>query len=803
MGLGSHATVQSINFQVLGLRCGACVKKLETSLSKCSGVTASEVDVLSGACRVFGKEISKLSVRKSVEAVGFNLLVDEESMSKLLIEVKGSEWKKILKNMRGVTKFTGRIQRIRSFRVFEYQLEISYDSVLIGAREILEKVKGRVLTGSIDGPEFDRLLIFEFLAVWGCIFYGGLEGAIMTQIFPAGRIHKRSISEIILAIKTGSFFGLGMDVLLSIGIIASFIASILDSHSYDASSVLTLMVLFGRLIESFSRIYICQVLSVEAVDEFELCGSEDVGNDFYDTTSLPLQLIQIEDKVKVRQGGVLPADGLLVFPEVVWIEEALETGELIPRRKFHGDRVLAGSFFIRSDKLGFSEQEQFMIFHVEQISPNTVLSRIEKLTLKFRKPGTQKIADSLAGWFVPFIVGISLMACSVWVALGMNWLSSVNRAISVLVISCPCALGLASPLARGVGVAVAKRRGLAVKEAGMLEISSQMDILIFDKTATLTEGKGRVVEFLMRDSDFCEKSLWASIVALENNFAHPVGHAVREFAISRLPENDALPIVTDFEYLPAVGVRGQVGGRDLVISGESLKSTGGSGVRIQIDGKVIAELVIQDPIKKGVNHMIKELTNFGIEIWICSGDNQQVVESIGKEIGVQISRCRGGVTPQGKTELIESLRRVSSKEPGFTKYARNFSNFFQYTPVMDVEMGVEISSVIGMVGDGANDGPAIGAADVGIAVGVCGLATKTADVVLLDKLEGLVDLIKISRSVLMTIRLNLLWAIGFNCFAIPMAVFTNIPPEIASLLMTCSSLLVLLNSFFLYLSYVR
>ena len=459
--------------------------------------------------------------------------------------------------------------------------------------------------------------------------------------------------------------------------------------------------------------------------------------------TVPIEQVQKGDLFLVRPGENIPVDGVVVEGASAVNESAL-TGESIPVDKAPGDRVSAAT----------TNQEGFIKCQATRVGEDTTLSQIIQMVsdAAATKAPIAKIADKVSGVFVPVVIAIALVTTVVWLLLGESAGFALARGISVLVISCPCALGLATPVAIMVGNGLGAKNGILFKTAASLEAAGRTEIVALDKTGTITRGEPRVTDILP-EVGLCdgEQQLLRLASALERKSEHPLARAILQKAEeAQVPQEE----VTDFQALPGNGLTGKWKGATLSggnygfistraavsqetqAKAEALAAQGKTPMFFSRDGMLLGVIAVADVIKEDSPQAVKELQNMGIRVVMLTGDNQRTAEAIGRQAGVD--EVIAGVLPDGKESVIRGL-----KEQG----------------------------KVAMVGDGINDAPALTRADTGIAIGAgADVAIDAADVVLMkSRLSDVPAAIRLSRATLRNIHENLFWAFFYNTIGIPLA----------------------------------
>ena len=498
--------------------------------------------------------------------------------------------------------------------------------------------------------------------------------------------------------------------------------------------------------------------------------------------TVPIEQVKKGDVFAVRPGENIPVDGVVLEGSSAVNESAL-TGESIPVDKLAGDAVSAGTV----------NQSGYIRCEATKLGEDTTLSRIIRMVsdAAATKAPIAKIADRVSGVFVPTVIAIAAVTVIAWLIAGQSAGFALARGISVLVISCPCALGLATPVAIMVGNGVGARNGILFKTAASLEHAGEMKIIALDKTGTVTQGQPVVTDILPAEG-IQPETLLAKAAALESKSEHPLAKAVMEEAKEK---GISISDVSDFRAVPGSGLTASLGGVELVggnagfVSGmadlsdslmneaEKLSAEGKTPLFFAGDGKALGIIAVADTLKPDSPRAISELRNMGIRVVMLTGDNQRTAKAIGKQAGVD--DVVAGVLPDGKQSVIERLKAHGST---------------------------------GMVGDGINDAPALTSADVGIAIGAgTDIAIDAAEVVLMkSRLSDVPAAIRLSRATLRNIRQNLFWAFFYNVIGIPLAAGVWIPvfgwklsPMFGAAAMSLSSFFVVSNALRLNLFNIR
>jgi Cu+-exporting ATPase len=477
------------------------------------------------------------------------------------------------------------------------------------------------------------------------------------------------------------------------------------------------------------------------------------------------------DLVRILPGGKIPADGTVAEG---WssVDESMLSGEPLPVEKQSGSRVSAGTL---------NRQGSFLL-RVEKSGSGTLLSGIIATVAQAQRSQApvQQFADRVAAVFVPVVLGIALLTLLLWITLGGGWIMGLKSAVSVLLIACPCALGLATPMALTVGIGRAARHGVLVRDAASLQNLSSADLLALDKTGTLTEGRP-LLDAVMTLTPFTENDLLELTASAERGSEHPVAHAI----LAAVKERGlSVRTAEGFTSWPGGGISAKVGGRDLLVGSipflkqlgiatealESLASETTSGlVAVAVDNQPAGVLIIKDRIRPDARALISALTSLGLTPAMLTGDREETARSVAQDLGITL--WKSGCSPQGKADQLASWNAEGRRTA--------------------------------MAGDGINDAPALAVASASIAMGAgSDIAKETAGIILLrPSLEGILASVRLSRAILRTIRENLFFAFAYNLLGVPIAAGLLYPwtgwtlnPMIAAAAMSLSSVSVIANS---------
>ena len=735
-------------YNVTGMSCAACSARVEKAVSKVDGVTSCSVNLLMNSMGVEGTA-SPESIIAAVEAAGYGAsLKNAPSAAKAAQkeEIKDKETPKMKKRLAASVVFLAVLMYFSMGHMVGLPLPSYFvgDHAAVGLVELLLTVAIMVINqrffisgfkGLINrAPNMDTLVALGSTAAFAYSVYA-LFGAIKAQT--AGDMQAAM--------------------------------SYMHEYYFESAAMILTLITVGKMLESRSKGKTTDALK----GLMELAPK--TANIIKDgkEQSVPVERVQKGDIFVVRPGESIPVDGTVIEGTSAVDESAL-TGESLPVDKQEGSFVSAGTV----NRSGFIRCE------ASRVGEDTTLSQIIKMVADAAatKAPIAKIADKVSAVFVPSVITIAVVTIIGWLIAGRDFGFALARGISVLVISCPCALGLATPVAITVGGGVGARNGILFKTAVSLEEAGKAKTVVLDKTGTVTSGKPVVTDILPAEST-SGKELLEYAYSLETKSEHPLAGAVN---LKAEESGSTAREVTDFKALPGNGLVAKLDGKELVggnlgfiseraqvsaqqrEAAESLAEQGKTPLFFAYDGKLLGTVAVADTIKEDGAAAIAELHKMGLEVIMLTGDNQRTADAVGKAAGVD--RVIAGVMPDGKEKVVRELS----------------------------EQGKTI-----MVGDGINDAPALTRADTGIAIGAgTDIAIDAADIVLVkSRLGDVPAAIKLSRATLRNIKENLFWAFIYNVIGIPVAagVFINLfgwqlNPMFAAAAMSLSSFCVVTNA---------
>lgn len=735
-------------YNVTGMSCAACSARVEKAVSKVDGVTSCSVNLLMNSMGVEGTA-SPESIIAAVEAAGYGASLKNAPPAAKAAqkeEINDKETPKMKKRLAASVVFLAVLMYFSMGHMVGLPLPSYFvdDHAAVGLVELLLTVAIMVINqrffisgfkGLINrAPNMDTLVALGSTAAFAYSVYA-LFGAIKAQT--AGDMQSAM--------------------------------SYMHEYYFESAAMILTLITVGKMLESRSKGKTTDALK----GLMELAPK--TANIIKDgkEQSVPVERVQKGDIFVVRPGESIPVDGTVIEGTSAVDESAL-TGESLPVDKQEGSFVSAGTV----NRSGFIRCE------ASRVGEDTTLSQIIKMVADAAatKAPIAKIADKVSAVFVPSVITIAVVTIIGWLIAGRDFGFALARGISVLVISCPCALGLATPVAITVGSGVGARNGILFKTAVSLEEAGKAKTVVLDKTGTVTSGKPVVTDILPAEST-SGKKLLEYAYSLETKSEHPLAGAVN---LKAEESGSTAREVTDFEALPGNGLVAKLDGKELVggnlgfiseraqvsaqqrEAAESLAEQGKTPLFFAYDGKLLGTVAVADTIKEDGAAAIAELHKMGLEVIMLTGDNQRTADAVGKAAGVD--RVIAGVMPDGKEKVVRELS----------------------------EQGKTI-----MVGDGINDAPALTRADTGIAIGAgTDIAIDAADIVLVkSRLSDVPAAIKLSRATLRNIKENLFWAFIYNVIGIPVAagVFINLfgwqlNPMFAAAAMSLSSFCVVTNA---------
>ncbi|KEJ02402.1 copper-translocating P-type ATPase [Clostridium botulinum] len=803
--------MKKLSFNIEGMTCAACAKAVERVSKKLEGVQEANVNIATEKLSIIfdEKKCNTLDIEKAIEKAGYKAFLDGQHMN---LKIEGMTCAACAKAVERVSrKLDGVLEA--NVNIATEKLDITFDKSKVSLNDIkiaIEKAGYKALEeknieeekkGKEDAIKslwrrFITSLIFAVPLL--TISMGSMMGLKLPKIIdPMHNPLNFGLIQLILVIPIilvgNKFFRVGfkslvkgspnMDSLISIGTSAAVVYGIFaifqiskgnmhyahDLYFESGATILTLITL-GKYLESVSK-----GKTSEAIKKLMALAPKNA-TIIRDNKEIiiPIEEVKINDIVLVKPGEKLPVDGEIIEGSTA-IDESMLTGESLPVEKHIGDIAVAGSI----NKHGLIK------YKATKVGKDTTLAQIIKLVEEAQgsKAPIARLADKISAYFVPTVIALAIISSLAWYVSGKSLIFSLTIFISVLVIACPCALGLATPTAIMVGTGKGAENGVLIKSGGALETAHKVQSIIFDKTGTITEGKPKVTDILVSEG-VDEKYLLQVAATAEKGSEHPLGEAI----VKKAEEEDLeLFQGKDFRAIPGKGIEViiedkkvllgnlrlmeeyEVEIKDFMDKSHKLSKEGKTPMFIAIENKIKGIIAVADTLKENSKKAIEKLHNMGVEVVMITGDNKNTAEAIGKQVG--IDKIFAEVLPSDKANWVKKLQQEGK--------------------------------IVAMVGDGINDAPALAQADIGIAIGSgTDVAIESADIVLIKSdLMDVPTALKLSRATIKNIKENLFWAFGYNTLGIPVAmgvlyIFGGplLNPMIAAAAMSFSSVSVLLNA---------
>lgn len=731
--LGYDTVKEVAQFKLEGMTCAACASRIEKGLGRMPGVTSASVNFAMETARVeySPAEVSVEDMQRKVQQLGYRAIAEQENDN--------------AEDRRG-----------REIRRQQRKLLLS---AVLSLPLLWSMVAHFSFTSWIYAPEWIMNPWVQLILATPVQFYVGWP-------FYTGAYK---------ALRNGSA---NMDVLISLGTSAAYFYSLYltldwfargaDAHHgpslyFETSAILITLVVLGKLFESLAKGRTSEAIKSLMGLQAKTALVEREGREL----TIPVEEVLAGDVVLVRPGDKVPVDGVVLEGESS-VDESMLTGESLPVEKKAGDTVIGATI----------NKNGMLRVRATKVGKDTALAQIIKVVEEAQgsKAPIQRIADVISGIFVPIVVGIAVVAFLVWYFLVTpgDFAGALEKAIAILVIACPCALGLATPTSIMAGSGRAAELGILFKGGEHLEQTHRIDAVILDKTGTVTKGKPELTD-VAAEGD--ETELLRLVGAAEKNSEHPLAEAIVAGIRDRQIE---LPGTESFEAIPGYGIRAAVEGKELLIGTRRLmerydvdakrayepmarlEEAGKTAMLVAVGGRYAGIVAVADTIKDTSKAAVSRLKEMGIEVIMITGDNERTAKAIAAQVG--IDRVLAEVLPEGKAEEVKKLQAQGRK--------------------------------VAMVGDGINDAPALATADIGMAIGTgTDVAMEAADVTLMrGELTSIPDAIEMSRRTMRNIKQNLFWALGYNTLGIPIAAIGLLAPWVAGAAMALSSVSVVLNA---------
>lgn len=791
--------VKEASIQITGMTCAACATRIEKGLNKMEGVEQATVNLAleKSAIKYDPSKLNEADFEKKIEALGYGVVKQkaEFDITGMTCAACSTRIEKGLNKMEGIASanvnlalekatiefnpsevtIADMIAKVEKLGYGAHQKQEDKEQVDYREKAIKDQQRKFIISAILSLPLLWTMVghfsFTSFLYVPQFLMNPWIQMILATPVqFIIG---KQFYVGAYKALRNGSA---NMDVLVVMGTSAAYFYSVYQAivtagthhgpHLYfETSAVLITLILLGKLFEvkakGRSSEAIKKLMGLQAKTAIVLRDGVE--------KEIPLEEVMIGDTILVKPGEKIPVDGE-VLEGTTAVDESMLTGESLPVDKKAGD-VLYGSTI---NKNGFIKMT------TTKVGRDTALAQIIKVVedAQGSKASIQRLADQISGIFVPIVVGIAIITFLVWfiwVQPG-NFTQALEVLIAVLVIACPCALGLATPTSIMAGSGRAAEFGVLFKGGEHLEQTQSIDTVVVDKTGTITHGKPVLTDVLLEDGQDEEKFL-SLIGAAEKQSEHPLAQAI----VQGIQDKDIeLGKVQFFEAIPGYGIQATVSGQGVVIGTrklmqqygiditavlpmmEKLEHNGKTAMLAAINGQYAGLVAVADTIKDTSREAVRRLQEMGIKVIMMTGDNRLTAQAIGKEVGVDAVIAE--VLPEGKAEEVKKLQQQGKK--------------------------------VAMVGDGINDAPALATADIGMAIGTgTDVAMEASDVTLIrGDLNSIADAIIMSRKTMRNIKQNLFWAFGYNTLGIPIAAIGLLAPWVAGAAMAFSSVSVVLNA---------
>jgi len=724
-------------FPVTGMTCASCASSVESVLQKAEGIARADVNLATNTVTVeYSADISSTDLRKTVKSIGYDLIIDSHNVDQAQSEAEKSYYRTLKK-----------------------------ETTLAALLALPIFIIGMFFMEWEPGKWISLILSIPVLFVFGSRFFTGAIKQIK---------HGRAGMDTLVAMSTGTAFIFSLTT--------TFfpewwsLRGIEPHVYYEAATIIIVFVSLGKLMEEKAK----SNTSTAIKKLLELTPNTVRIIRDGNSVSIPLAEVQKNDLISIKPGERIPVDGSVIDGSS-FVDESSISGEPIPVEKAVGDQVLAGTL----------NQKGTFTFRAEKIGQQTLLSQIIELVKQAQgsKAPVQKLVDRVAAVFVPTVIVLSIITFAIWILFD-NSNNSFSHAllttISVLVVACPCALGLATPTAITVGIGKGAENGVLIKNAQALETANNINAIVFDKTGTLTKGRPSVQQtYWTLRGEVEQKKALSNLLALESASEHPLAEAIINYLVdlgikaspihsfrsitgkgALAKSVDEVLFAGNFQLIKDLGCNIP---DSIELKAKEWQAKASTVVYFGMGTEVFGIISITDQIRESSKNAIKELSRLGIRPYILTGDSEGAAAHVAKEVG--ITDFRAEMLPVDKSEFIKRLQAQGD--------------------------------TVAMVGDGINDSAALAQADIGIAMGSgSGIALETADIALLsDGVEGVTRALKLSRQTVRGIRQNLFWAFVYNIIGIPIAAGILYPingflldPMIAGGAMAFSSVSVVLNS---------
>ncbi|MGM0878424.1 MAG: heavy metal translocating P-type ATPase [Bacillota bacterium] len=730
--LGYTVPKEKVELDIHGMTCASCVSRIEKVLNKTEGIEKATVNLASEKATITYNPglVSIEDALKKVKNLGYEAVLkkdQEESKDHKEVELKRKKRNIILSTILSLPLL------YTMFAHIPWDFGIPVPHILMN-------------------PWFQFALATPVQFYIGAPFYNGAYRALR---------NKSANMDVLVALGTSAAYFYSLYETIKTQLIPGYMPELY----YETSAIIITLILLGKLFEHLSKgrttEAIKQLLNLQAKEATVLRDGEEI--------KVPIEQVEVDETVIVKPGEKIPVDGKVIKGKSA-VDESMITGESIPVEKNEDDTVIGSTI----------NKNGTLTIKAEKVGKDTALAGIVKIVEEAQgsKAPIQRMADVISGIFVPIVVVIAIVTFITWYFFTDpgNIAEALEASIAVLVIACPCALGLATPTSIMVGTGKGAKNGVLFKGGEYLEETHKIDAILLDKTGTITKGKPEVTDFLLfEETD--EQKLLEYVISAEKSSEHPLAESIVNYGKDKQIKSLE---VSEFQAIPGHGIEVTVGDSKVLIGTRKLMKEhtiafekhenkmaelelqGKTAILIAVDNELKGIIAVADTVKESSKEAIQELKSMGIEVYMITGDNERTAKAIANLVGVE--NVFAEVLPEDKAEMVKKLKSEGKQ--------------------------------VAMVGDGINDAPALALADIGIAIGTgTDIAIETADVTLVGgDLKHLPQAINLSRKTMRNIKQNLFWAFFYNSVGVPIAAFGLLAPWVAGAAMAFSSVTVVTNA---------
>ena len=793
-------SIKETNLQISGMTCAACATRIEKGLNKLAGVESATVNLAleKSAIKYDPEQIKIEDIEKKIKDLGYDVVTEkaEFDITGMTCAACSARIEKGLNKLDGVVKANVNLALEKA--------TVEFNGSMLTTNDIIKKLENLGYGAKVKADtneaadhrqkEIERQTrkfifsaILSFPLLWAMVSHFSFTSFIWVP-----DIFMNPWFQLLLATPVQFFIGkqfyigaykalknksANMDVLVALGTSAAYFYSLYLSimslsggaHEvelyYETSAVLITLIILGKLFEAKAKGRSSEAIKKLMGLQAKTATVERGGVEL----EIPLEEVVVSDILHVKPGEKIPVDGKIIEGQSA-IDESMLTGESVPVDKKIGDEVIGATL----NKNGFLKIE------ATKVGRDTALAQIIKVVEEAQgsKAPIQRLADKISGVFVPIVVGLAVLTFIIWyfIVSPGDFAEALEKLIAVLVIACPCALGLATPTSIMAGSGRSAEFGILFKGGEHLEMTHRISTIVLDKTGTVTNGKPVLTDVIVEKA-FAEHDFLALIGSAEKQSEHPLAQAI----VSGIKEKGiSLKEVTEFEAIPGFGIRAVVDGKELLVGTrklmnqynvsianalakmDGLERAGKTAMLAAINGQYAGTVAVADTIKITSKAAIRRLQKMGLDVIMITGDNQKTATAIAEQAGIE--HVIAEVLPEGKAAEIKKLQAQGKK--------------------------------VAMVGDGINDAPALAVSDIGMAIGTgTDVAMEAADITLIrGDLNSIADAIFMSKKTITNIKQNLFWALAYNSLGIPIAAIGFLAPWLAGAAMAFSSVSVVLNA---------